>query len=445
MTQPAKKGWDAYLMASVFQKEASYAAGKTHTDNTSCSFKGFDFDPGHSDMVTSDKDEVNGKEHGYDQEITAYGNNPTLKFARVRPNDLAAFAALVLGSVTANQDAALTAYRHRIIPITDGTGLPSISLVHKIGAIQTEYKGVKGNTLRLSGSAGGFLSMDVGMIASGNRATNVAAFAAAITESWMKIDQCKFWLETASNIAIGSGATYGGNPLTQLAFVDGGGGDDTLTDAANRFVSDGFKPGMTVVIAGATTAGNDGSRVVTSVAVGALTFATGSWAAAEAGKAGMTVVGTPTQGTEDISLATPDNLSIRAQSFEFGWDNKAMGQPGFGGAGYLQDVIYGRRAATFRATIQFADAAEIAYFTAQDACAVELDFKAAGLIAGGGSMYYGAQIVIPRMKIKAYPQPKGGVNDALSQDFDFEVFEDGTNQAVIMDCYTAQAAYLAAP
>lgn len=357
MTQ-SKKGWDAYLMASVFEKEATFAAGKTHTNSTSCSLKGFEFDPGYGDVITNDKDEINGKEHGYDQEITAYRNNPSLKFARVRPNDLAAFASLVLGSTTPTQDGAHTAYRHRIVPIADGNDLPSISLVHKIGAIQTEYKGAKGNTLALSGEAGGFLSMDVGMIASGSRAANTDTLAAAITESWIKIDQLKVYLETAANI---------------------------------------------------------------------------------------TIAASPTQATEDISSATPDDLSIRGRSFAFEWDNKAEGQPGFGGAGYLQDVIYGRRAASLRMSIQFASSAEIAYFTAQDACAIELDFKAAGLIASGGAMYYGAQIVVPRAKIKAYPQPKGGVNDSLIQDFEFEIFENGTNPAVILDVYTAQAAYLAAP
>jgi hypothetical protein len=358
MTQPAKKGWDQYLMASVFKKEATYAAGVTHTSVTSCSFKGFDFDPGYADTITSDKDEITGKEHGYDQEITAYGNNPTLKFARVRPNDFAAFAALVMGSTTPSQDASLTAYRHKNIPIADGSDLSSISIVHKIGAIQTEYKGVKGNTLKLSGEAGGFLSMDVGMMASGQRATNAASFAATITESWMKVDQLKFFLESGANISIGA---------------------------------------------------------------------------------------TPTQGSEDISSATPDDFSIRGKSFEFGWDNKMVGQPGFGGAGYLQDAVYERRGASFKSTIQFASAAEIAYFTAQDACAIELDFKAAALIAVGGAFYYGASIIIPRAKIKTYPQPKGGVNDSLTQDFDFEVFEDGTNPPVIIYNYTAQAAYLAAP
>lgn len=198
----SKKGWDAYLMASIFQKEAAFAGGKTHTSNTSCSFKGFEFDPGYADTVTSDKDEITGKEHGYDQEITAYGNNPTVKFARVRPNDLAAFASLVLGITTPTKDGDFTAYRHLIYPIENGSALPSISVVHKIGAIQTEFKGVKGNTLKLSGSAGGFLAMDVGMIASGSRATNAASFANAITESWMKIDQLKVFLETGANIQI---------------------------------------------------------------------------------------------------------------------------------------------------------------------------------------------------------------------------------------------------
>ena len=357
MTQ-SLKGWDHALMAGVFEKEATFAAGKTHTNSTSCSFKGFEFDPGFADTVTSDKDEITGKEHGYDQEITAYGNTPTLSFPRVRPNDLAAFASLVLGATTPAQDGALVAYRHRILPVADGVALPSISIVDKIGGIQTEYKGVKGNSMKLSGEAGGFLAAEFGLIASGTRATNAAAIAAAITESWMKIDMLKFWLETGTNISIGA---------------------------------------------------------------------------------------TPTQGSEDISSATPDDLSIRGKSFEFMWDNKAEGQPGFGGAGVFQDVIYGRRAATFKATINFASAAEIAYFTAQDVCAIELDFKAAGLIAVGGAMYYGAHLVIPRAKIKAYPRPQGGVNDALTQEFDFDIYDDGTNSAVIMDVYTAKAAYLAAP
>jgi hypothetical protein len=442
MTQP-KKGWDAYLMASVFEKESAFAAGKTHTASTSCSYKGFEFDPGYADTVTSDKDEITGKEHGYDQEITAYGNSPTLKFAKVRPNDLAGFAALVLGSVTATVDPGKVAYRHRILPVADGTALPSISIVHKIGAIQTEFRGVKGNTMKLSGEAGGFLAAEFGLIGSGTRATNAAAIAASITESWMKVDQLKFFLETGANVEIGSQVAFDGDP-THTAFVDGAELADTFTDSDSGFSTDGFKAGMTVKFTGATTAANDVTAVITTVAPGTLTFPTGTFNTAEAGAAAMTIVVVPTQGTENISSATPDDLSVRGKSFEFMWDNKAEGQPGFGGAGVFQDVTYGRRVATFKSTINFADATEIAYFTGQEVCAIGLDFKGA-LIASGGTLYYGAQLVIPRAKIKAIPAPKGGVNDVLTQDFDFEIFDNGTNAAIILDVFTAQAAYLAAP
>ena len=357
MTQSIK-GWDQYLMASVFEKEAAFAGGKTHTNSTSCSFRGFEFDPGYADTVTTDKDEVTGKEHGYDQEITAQGNNPTLKFARVRPNDLAAWASLVLGSTTPAKDGVLTAYRHRIVPVTDGTALPSVSVVHKIGGVQTEFKGVKGNTMKISGEAGGFLAAEFGLMASGQRAINAANIAAAITESWLKMSDALFFLETGADI---------------------------------------------------------------------------------------TIAASPTQGAENISSATPDNLSVRAKTFELSWDNKMEGQPGFGGAGYLQDLIYGRRAGTFRSSIQFASAAEIAYFTGQSTCALEVNLKSTVIIASTGAMYYGMGIIIPRAKIKAFPNQKGGVNDSLTQDFEFDIYDDGTNSPLIMDVFSAQAAYLAAP
>jgi hypothetical protein len=429
-------------MASLFEKEATYGAGKTHTSSTSCSFYGFDFDPVYADKIVTDKDEITGLESGHDQQILTFGNNPTMKFTRVRPNDFAGFASLVLGSSTPYKDGAVVAYRHHIVPIASTLALPSIAIVHKMAALQQEFRGVKGDSLKLYGQAGGFLQMDVGMISSGQRETNAASFAPVISESWMKVDQLKVWLETGANISISSGVSYGGNP-TALAFVDGGGSADTMTDAASRLVTDGFKPGMSVKITGATTTGNDVTAILTNVAAGTLTFPTGTFAAAEGGKAGMTVVGTPTQGTEDISSATPDNLSIRGLSFEWAWDNNQYPQYGFGGAGYLQDILYKRRTSTLKIELQFEDQTEAAYFNTQEVCAVELDFKAAGLIAVGGSMYYGAQVVIPRCKIKQYPYPKGGVNDLLSQTLEFEVFEESPNPQVIIEAYTAIPAYLA--
>jgi hypothetical protein len=78
--------------------------------------------------------------------------------------------------------------------------------------------------------------------------------------------------------AIASEGITSGN----MAFVDGGAGEDTITDSGNGFVTAGFSPGDLIYIRGATTAGNNLSGVeLTAVAAGTLTMATGTVAAAE--------------------------------------------------------------------------------------------------------------------------------------------------------------------
>ncbi len=72
-----------------------------------------------------------------------------------------------------------------------------------------------------------------------------------------------------------------GNPDT-CTFVDGGGGDDTLTRATGSFITDGFKVGGAVTIRNANTSGNDGTYTLTAVAATTLTVATGSWTTGEA-------------------------------------------------------------------------------------------------------------------------------------------------------------------
>lgn len=60
-----------------------------------------------------------------------------------------------------------------------------------------------------------------------------------------------------------------------IAFVDGGAGDDTITDSGNGFVTAGFKVGDSLYIEGTTNNEcTDGSYVVTGVAAGTLTLAT---------------------------------------------------------------------------------------------------------------------------------------------------------------------------
>jgi hypothetical protein len=351
-----KKGWNRSVMASLFTKEATYDAGVTMNGTNACSLTGFELDTSWDDTIVNDKAEVTGKEHGYDQDIISYGSKFGLKIPKVTPNALAGFASLALGSTTTTKDGAYNAWRHKIIPVAVGTALPSIHIEDLFGGLQYKYTGVKCSTLKLSGEAGGLLSMEASLVGSGTRATSATAMAAAISESWMKLTNCKVWLESGANISI----------------------DATLT-----------------------------------------------------------------QGLENISGATPDNLYPRLKNFEWTWDNALENQPGFGQlSGALQDIDYGRRKCGLKFSLIFNDGTELAYYTAQDACAIEFDLKGAIVIASS-SMYFGAHIVVPRFKIKSAPLPKGGPNDTLTQDFDCEVFDDGTNAASIIEVYNAKSTYLA--
>jgi len=62
--------------------------------------------------------------------------------------------------------------------------------------------------------------------------------------------------------------------MTTGAFVDGGGGSDTITRTAGSFITDGYKIGDRIVVAGATTLANSFFVTLTGVAALTLTFAT---------------------------------------------------------------------------------------------------------------------------------------------------------------------------
>lgn len=158
--------------------------------------------------------------------------------------------------------------------------------------------------------------------------------------------------------------------------------------------------------------------------------------------ANIAIDATPSQAVEDISSATPDALSTRMKSFSFSFDNGLDLQPGFGGEMVAQGADFGRRKIECSVTLLFNDATELAYFTAQDACALEFDLAGA-VIDADGTLKYGMSLQITRAKIKKAPLPKGGVNDILTCDIEFDVQDDGTNSACILEVYNAQAAYLA--
>lgn len=348
-------------MMSAFLKEATYNAGVTMNSSNACAMKGFDLSVDWPDKIENDKGQVTGYEHGSTQEILMQAVRMTYKEAMAKPNTLALLANLVLGSRTSTQDGALAAYRHRIVPVAHGTALPSMQVEDKFAGIQYAYKGIKGNRLRLTGKTGGYLSLEAELIGSGTREASAASFAASISESWLKMGDCKVFLETGADISI-----------------------------------------------------------VTSPA----------WS----------------QGAENISSGTPDALSPRMESFEWTWDNNLKGQAGFGGGLVLQDIDYERRAASLKFSLTFASAAELAYYTAQNPCAMEFNFKGAQIVTASpaSTLYYGAILVVPQFRLKAAPLPKAGPNDTITQDFEAEIFEDGTNAASIIEVFNAQAAYLAA-
>lgn len=149
-----------------------------------------------------------------------------------------------------------------------------------------------------------------------------------------------------------------------------------------------------------------------------------------------------TQAAENISSGTPRDIKAVIDSFEVTYNNNLEPIVGFGGAGVLNSLDYKRRAIELKFSMLFKDKTDLDHYLNQTAYAFEVDLKGS-LIAVGGTMYYGAQIIVPRFKLKAPPLPKGGPGDFLKADFECEVFEDGTNAPLIIEAYNAIPAYLA--
>ncbi len=68
--------------------------------------------------------------------------------------------------------------------------------------------------------------------------------------------------------------SYNNARTVTVTFVDGGGGDDTITRSAGNFLDDGFQASGTIDITG--TASNNATYTITDSATQELTFATGT-------------------------------------------------------------------------------------------------------------------------------------------------------------------------
>jgi hypothetical protein len=202
MATQLKKGWLQELMMSLFLKEATYNADVVMSAANACSMKRFEFNPDWPDVVDNDKGEITGTEHGTDQEIIEQRFAGTYTEPKTKPNSVAGLAALVLGDITSTKDGAEDAWRHKIVPVAVGTALPSMNLEHIKGGVQHKYNGVRGNSLKLAGVAGEFISLEAALMGSGTRAVSAVAFPAAITESVLPANLCSAWLESGSDISI---------------------------------------------------------------------------------------------------------------------------------------------------------------------------------------------------------------------------------------------------
>lgn len=89
---------------------------------------------------------------------------------------------------------------------------------------------------------------------------------------------------------------------TTIAFVEGGGSADTITDSANAFLDQGILPGMVLTISGSLGGTNDKSVTVASVTEGTITLSASDDIADEA--AGETItLATAEQGTQILGFS----------------------------------------------------------------------------------------------------------------------------------------------
>lgn len=197
------------LMLSLFDKEATYDAGPGGWANTqACSMLEFGDASAHEewpDTVVRNDDTV-GQEFAKRQELVRQDVRLVYEEPRAKPNSLAGLLALGLGTVTSTQDAALTAYRHKITKAAQFS-MPSIGaqVKHENGR-QYKYTGIKSDGFTIA-AAEAYFRLSSSLIGSGSRATAADAFAASISEDWLRWGDAKVFVKPTSGTAITIPAT----------------------------------------------------------------------------------------------------------------------------------------------------------------------------------------------------------------------------------------------
>lgn len=215
-----EKGWSEEFAATLFTKEVTFDAGVVLNDTNGSSMTGFEADIPWSDRVESDKTEVTGKEHGTTQEIISKSVEMSYTEAHAKANGVAGFGALVLGACASVQDGTAAGYTHTITPVAAGSAAPSIQIEHQKGGVQYAYKGVKGNSIALSGEEGGPVQMTVELIGSGTRASSGTAMPSTMSEDWLLLTRCSVWMESGADIDIAASPTQEAQDISSTTPTD---------------------------------------------------------------------------------------------------------------------------------------------------------------------------------------------------------------------------------
>lgn len=150
--------------------------------------------------------------------------------------------------------------------------------------------------------------------------------------------------------------------------------------------------------------------------------------------AGTTLPATFGQGTEDLPGAATA-IAAKVRNFNWRYNNNLLSDDAFepGGGLFRSRAERDRRSQELAMTIEFEDSTWLDYLTAQNTLALEFDFTS-GTLAGAASLYFGAQILFPMVKLTV-ASVSGGVG-TLTVSATGKVMNDGTNptaQATVWD------------
>lgn len=156
-----------------------------------------------------------------------------------------------------------------------------------------------------------------------------------------------------------------------------------------------------------------------------------------------TVLATPSQTAPNLG-GSEVQLSSRTLECSIQWMNAHATDAGYRpGTGLVRQNFHpvrrhGQMVLKFE-TAAGDEAALFDHYFAQHQLAFEFNLNSAVAI-GGGTFFYGAIIIIPRIQLM--PIPRSQTNELEDMTYTGEIMDDGTNPRMLAFVYNAQAAYL---